>query len=116
MPVLTLEKTLEKKTLSLDTLSPVLRAVRRPLRMPAWAIAALVLAIAVTAFAAGRHKPAHHYVPYFGAMVLDTTTGRACYATQPKASDPILEDSAFAIDGTSGPTHGGPTVPLCGQE
>jgi len=116
MPVLTLEKTLEKKTFSLDTLSPVLRAVRMPLRMPAWAVAALVLAIAVTAFAAGRHKPAHHYVPYFGAMVLDTTTGRACYATQPKASDPILEDSAFAIDGTSGATHAGPAVPLCGQE
>jgi hypothetical protein len=116
MPVLTLESSLAKKTLSLDTLSPVLRAVRRTFRIPAWAIAALVLAVGVTAFAAGRHKPAHHYVPYFGAMVLDTTTGRACYATQPQASDPILEDSAFAIDGTSGATHAGPSVPLCGQE
>jgi len=116
MPVLTLEKTLQAKTLSLDTFSPVLRAARRPFRIPAWAVAALVLMIGVTAFAAGRHKPAHHYVPYFGSMVLDTTTGRACIATQPKPSDPILEDSAFAIDGTSGAAHSGPTVPLCGQE
>jgi hypothetical protein len=54
--------------------------------------------------------------PGVGAMVLDTTTGRACYATQPKAADPILEDSAFAIDGTSGAAHAGPTVPLCGEE
>jgi hypothetical protein len=116
MPVLTLENALEKKTLSLASLSSALRAVRMPLRMPAWAVAALVLVIGVTAFGAGRQKPAHHYVPYFGTMVLDTSTGRACYATQPKASDPILEDSAFAIDGTSGTTHAGPTVPLCGQE
>lgn len=112
MPVLTLEK----KTVSVASLSPVLTVARRRFRVPAWALGALVLLVGVTAFAAGRHKPAHHYVPYFGSMVLDTTTGKACYVSAPKASDPVLEDSAFAIDGTSGDTHGGPSVPLCGQE
>lgn len=111
MPVLIAEK----KTVSVELLSPVLTAARRRFRVPVWALAVLVLAVGVTAFAAGRLKPAHHYVPYFGSMVLDTATGKACYITQPKGSDPVLEDSAFAIDGTSG-THTGPSIPLCGQE
>jgi hypothetical protein len=112
MPVLTLEK----KTASFASVSSAVSAARRRFHMPAWALAALVLAVGVTAFAAGRHKPAHHYVPYFGSMVMDTTTGKACYMKQPKNSDGVLEDSAFAIDGTPADAQAGPSFPVCGQE
>jgi hypothetical protein len=86
--------------------------------MPAWAVAAAVLAIGTSAFVAGRHKPAHHYVSYFGyPMVLDTTTGKACYAAPPKPSE--IQDAAFAIQGAAladGQPLSGPAIPMCGNE
>jgi hypothetical protein len=90
--------------------------------MPAWAVAAAVLLVGVAAFAAGRHKPAHHYVNYFGyPLVLDTSTGKACYAAPPKS--PEVQDADFAIDGAAAPgspaqlqTQSGPAIPMCGNE
>jgi hypothetical protein len=88
--------------------------------MPAWAVVAAVLLVGVAAFAAGRQKPAHHYVSYFGyPLVLDSTTGKACYAAPPKPSE--AQDAAFAIDGAA-PAEGqaqsqsGPVIPMCGKE
>src|SRR6516164_6831692 len=97
MPVLTLEKP-AVRSLS-PAFRPLLNAIRQPLRIPAWAVAVAVLLVGAAAFAAGRHKPAHHYVAYFGyPLVLDTTTGKACYAAPPRPSE--VQDAAFAIDGS----------------
>ena len=116
MPVLALEKPAVRSLPSL--FRPVLNVARQPLRMPAWAVAAAVLLVGVAAFAAGRHKPAHHYVAYFGyPLVLDTTTGKACYAAPPRPSE--IQDAAFAIDGAPPPdaqTQSGPAIPMCGNE
>lgn len=117
MPVLTLEK----KTVSTFSLVPALRSVssalRLPFRIPAWAVAAALIVVGVSAFAAGRMKPKHHYVKYFGPMVLDTTTGKACYAVPPKGNDGAMQDAAFAIDGAdSQPAAADPNVPMCGNE
>ena len=115
MPVLTLEKPAVR---SVATLRPLLDVARQPLKMPAWAVAMAVLLVGVAAFLAGRQKPAHHYVSYFGyPMVLDTTTGKACYAAPPKASE--VQDAAFAIDGAppaDSQTLTGPAIPMCGKE
>ena len=114
MPVLTLEKPAVRSLSS--TFQPALNAVRQPLRMPIWAIAGCVLIIAITAFSMGRHKPAHHYVSYFAyPMVLDTTTGKACYAAAPKSSG-LAQDASFAIDGASDAPAGDPSIPMCGKD
>jgi hypothetical protein len=116
MPVLTLERHAARSLA--PAIRPVLNAVRQPLRMPAWAVACAVLLVGVAAFAAGRHKPAHHYVAYFGyPLVLDTTSGKACYAAPPKRSE--VQDAAFAIDGAApadGQQQSGPAIPMCGNE
>jgi hypothetical protein len=118
MPVLTLVRPREE---SPTTASPAPRINR--FRVPAWSVLVLVLLAAASGFAIGRHKPAHHYVSYFGyPMVLDTTTGKACYATRPKAAEAgSKEDAAFppAYDGADRlDTYvpNGPSVPVCGQE
>ena len=116
MPVLTLEK----KAVSLPSLSPVLSraaaVARQPFRIPAWAVMAAVLLVGVSSFLIGRHKPAHHYVSYFGyPMVLDTTTGKACYAAPPKPSDSIIQNADYPMDG-SAPEGAGPAIPMCGNE
>ena len=92
MPALTLVLRREAQPLP----SPVTRITR--LRVPVWAALVAVLVVGGAGFGYGRHKPAHHYVSYFGyPMVLDTTTGKACYAVRPKASDTAsFQDSAFA--------------------
>jgi hypothetical protein len=116
MPVLTLERPRSLVSGS-SVFSRLIDAARQPLRMPAWAIAGMLLLIAVAAFAVGRHKPAHHYVSYFGyPMVLDTTTGKACYAAPPKPTDPVEQDASFAIDGVAEPHAAGPAIPMCGNE
>jgi hypothetical protein len=55
-------------------------------------------------------------------MVLDTTTGKACYATKPKPAEPgSMQNAAFppAYDGADHlDTYvpNGPSVPVCGQD
>jgi len=115
MPALTLVLRREVQPLP----SAVARLNR--LRVPVWAALVAVLVVGGAGFAYGRLKPAHHYVSYYGyPMVLDTTTGKACYAVKPKTANAAsLQDSAFAPDGPDRPdtdVPNGPSVPLCGQE
>ena len=73
----------------------------------------MVVLAAASGFAIGRHKPAHHYVSYFGyPMVLDTTTGKACYAAKPKAIEPGMtrEQVLEKLNG-----HGKGTAGLIGR-
>jgi len=73
------------------------------LKVPVWAAALLVVTAGVYGYVSGRQNPVHHYVPYVGyPLVLDTTTGKACYSTTPRPSD----DS-------DAPT--GPAIPMCGK-
>ena len=117
MPVLTSVRPLDEKL----TFRPVARLAK--LGIPAWSILPVVLLVGVSGFAVGRHKPAHHYVSYFGyPMVLDTTTGKACYATKPKAAEAAtVQDAAFPpayVDSNRLDNYvpNGPSVPVCGQE
>lgn len=120
MPALTLVRPREEKS----SASPVARVARvSRVRIPAWSVLLVVVLAAASGFAIGRHKPAHHYVSYFGyPMVLDTTTGKACYAAKPKAAEPgSVRDASFppAYDGADRlDTYvpNGPSVPVCGQE
>ena len=118
MPALTLVLPREEKS---SSPSLVVRATR--LRIPVWSVVLAVLAASVGGFAYGRHKPAHHYVSYFGyPMVLDTTTGKACYAVKPRPAEPAsVKDAAFppAYEGADRPdtyVPNGSSVPLCGQD
>jgi hypothetical protein len=103
------------------TLSPAFRLVKSPLKAPAWTVLLVVLLTGATGFLAGRHKPAHHYVSYFGyPMVLDTTTGKACYATKPTPAEAgSAQEAAFPVydDSNRLDTYvpNGASVPLCGQ-
>src|SRR5579871_4651605 len=118
MPALTLVRPREEK----PSVSPVARVARvTRLRIPAWSVLLVVVLAAASGFAIGRHKPAHHYVSYFGyPMVLDTTTGKACYAVKPKAAEPgSVQDATFvpAYEGADRPdtyVPNGPSVPVCG--
>lgn len=128
MPVLTLpdksaiRTTLIAPAISRNVVRSVSRAaglVRRPLNVPLWAIVVAVAGLAVGGFLIGRHRPAHHYVAYFGyPMVLDTTTGKACYAVPPRPADPATV--AFPVDGTANQLDSqatsGPQIPVCGTE
>ncbi|HWG20363.1 MAG TPA: hypothetical protein VG225_07510 [Terracidiphilus sp.] len=119
MPVLTLEET--SAIHPAVRFAATLRLVRQSFRIPGWAIVGVLLLVGLSGFLAGRHKPAHHYVAYFGyPMVLDTTTGKACYAAAPEASDATMQDAAFATDGTSNSVDAqspsGPAIPMCGNE
>ncbi len=118
MPVLTSVQPLEEKL----TFAPVARAIKSPLKVPAWLVVLVVLLTGSASFLVGRHKPAHHYVSYFGyPMVLDTTTGKACYATKPKPAETgSVQETAFPVyDGSNRlDTYvpNGASVPLCGQQ
>lgn len=91
----------------------VLRRVKAPLRVPAWAVVTVVVMVALYGYVAGRQNPVHHYVPYVGyPLVMDSTTGKACYATQPKPAD----DSTAALGAVSADTPTGPAIPMCGKE
>jgi hypothetical protein len=94
------------------SVASVLKRVRA-FRVPAWSAALIVLLAGTYGYVSGRQNPAHHYVPYVGyPLVLDTTTGKACYSTIPKPSElnaPLAPDS---IDPNQ-PT--GPAIPMCGK-
>lgn len=117
MPVLTMERT--AAPVQSESSRSVLKSVAARVKLPAWSILVLVVLAIASGFAAGRRHPAHHYVPYFGSMVMDTTTGKACYAVAPKPANTV-QDADFAVDGTANPVDrqaaNGPAIPVCGQE
>ena len=86
-------------------------------RIPAWSAAMLVVLAIVFGYVSGRQNPAHHYVPYVGyPLVLDTTTGKACYSSAPRPSEDFAALSADSNGNTSEPTVAiGPAIPLCGR-
>jgi len=82
------------------------------LKVSAWSLVAAAVLFGCSGFVFGRQTPAHHYVPYVGyPLVLDTTTGKACYAVQPKP-DPDA-DSAYPVDSSGNRIDA--SIPLCGQ-
>lgn len=99
----------------------VLNFVKAPLKVPAWSVVLVLALVGVYAYLSGRQNPVHHYVPYVGyPLVLDTTTGKACYSTPPRPSDnAALLGAAASADGSSipqdGGTSAGPAIPLCGK-
>lgn len=125
MPVLTMPGKSAEHTLSVpaaisQTVAGFADILRRPLRLPRWAVLAVVAGLALGSYFAGRRHPAHHYVAYFGyPMVLDTTTGKACYAVPPHSA-PNVQDAAFPVDGTADSSAAQATadsqIPLCGAE
>lgn len=98
-----------------------LESVRRPFNLPRWAVVFAVALLALGGFAIGRHRPAHHYVAYFGyPLVLDTTTGKACYAVRPPPKPVATDAATFPLDGTASQLDtqetAGDQIPLCGQQ
>jgi len=95
------------------SVASVLKLVKAPLKVPAWSVVVVVAMAGVYGYVSGRQNPIHHFVPYVGyPLVLDTTTGKACYSSPPKPS----EDAAAAGNGaadTATPT--GPAIPMCGR-
>lgn len=99
----------------------VLKVVKAPLKIPAWSVLVVVLIAGVYGYVSGRQNPVHHYVPYVGyPLVLDTTTGKACYSTTPKPSeDAAVVNAASSADASANaadpaaPT--GPAIPMCGK-
>jgi len=95
----------------------VLKRVRT-LKVPAWSAVLVVFLAGVYGYVSGRQNPVHHYVPYVGyPLVLDTTTGKACYSTTPRPSDDAAALGATAsADSSADPaTATGPSIPMCGK-
>jgi hypothetical protein len=120
MPGATAERTSFAPAAISRSFAGAFRVARRPLRLPRWAVIAAVAVLALASYYAGRRHPAHHYVAYFGyPMVLDTTTGKACYAVPPPQPAGGAPDAAFPLDGTANSTDTQPTsgaqIPLCGR-
>ena len=112
---------LEMKSAAPASVSPF-KIIQAPLKVPAWSVALIVALAGVYGYVSGRQNPVHHYIPYVGyPLVLDTTTGKACYSSAPKPSEqgvavnpPISGDSTGALtDPAAGPT--GPAIPMCGK-
>ena len=103
------------------SVASVLKVVKAPLKIPAWSVLVLVIMAGIYGYVSGRQNPIHHYVPYVGyPLVLDTTTGKACYSTTPKSSDQATAvDASYGSDGngartdTESPT--GPAIAMCGK-
>jgi hypothetical protein len=101
------------------SVAAVLKSVRA-LKAPAWSVAVLVVLAGVYGYVSGRQNPVHHYVPYVGyPLVLDTTTGKACYSSAPKPSDnaaalgsPVWADSNATAEAAAAT---GPAIPMCGK-
>jgi len=115
MSVQTLEL---KPAVSVATVLKFVKAVR----IPAWSVAILVIMVGVYGYVSGRQNPVHHYVPYVGyPLVLDTTTGKACYSSTPKPSEQgvAIAGAATSADAignlpdAAAPT--GPAIPMCGK-
>lgn len=99
----------------------ILKLVQAPLKVPAWSIALVLALVGVYGYVSGRQNPIHHYVPYVGyPLVLDTTTGKACYSSTPKPSEqgvtvttPVSADSNANL--TDSANSLGPAIPMCGK-
>jgi hypothetical protein len=95
----------------------VLKRVKA-LKVPAWPAVVLIVMAGLCGYVSGRQNPVHHYVPYVGyPLVLDTTTGKACFSSVPKPSDyagiGIAGDSNATLADPATPT--GPAIPMCGK-
>jgi hypothetical protein len=99
------------------SVATVLKVVKAPLKIPAWSVVVLLIMAGVYGYVSGRQNPVHHYVPYVGfPLVLDTTTGKACYSTTPKPSESAVNASYSPDGGTALPEAapvGGPFIPMC---
>ena len=99
----------------------VLKLIRVRFRIPAWSLVGLILLAGVYGYVSGRQNPVHHYVPYVGyPLVLDTTTGKACYSTTPRPSDDAAPvNASYNADGTAASPDPavplGPAIPFCGK-
>lgn len=99
----------------------VFKLVQAPLKIPAWSVALAVAMAGVYGYVSGRQNPIHHYVPYVGyPLVLDTTTGKACYSSTPRPSEqgasvttPVAADSNAGLADFAGAS--GPVIPMCGK-
>ena len=93
----------------------VLKLVKAPLKIPAWSVVVLVIMAAIYGYVSGRQNPLHHYVPYVGyPLVMDTTTGKACYSTAPKSSDDGSAVNA-SYSSSEAEVPAGPPIPMCGK-
>ncbi len=115
-------RTLELKPVV--SFASVVKAVKSPLRVPAWSIVVVVAMAGVYGYVMGRQNPLHHYVPYIGyPLVMDTTTGKACYSSAPKPPDSATGITPFLPSDANGaltdpgatPNPTGPTIPMCGK-
>ena len=80
------------------SVAAVLKLVKAPLKVPAWSVVVLLTMAGVYGYVSGRQNPVHHYVPYVGyPLVLDTTTGKACYSTTPKPPTIPLRDQVSPL-------------------
>jgi hypothetical protein len=81
----------------------------------------IVIMAGIYGYVAGRQNPMHHYVAYVGyPLVLDTTTGKACYSSPPNPAQaaPSVDGSAVAdSSGLTTPSDSqiGPAIPICGK-
>ena len=112
-------QSLEMKPAS--SVASVLKFVKAPLRVPAWSVLVIVIMAGVYGYISGRQNPVHRYVPYVGyPLVLDTTTGKACYSAAPKPSeDAAAVNASYSTDGAGtladSNAPNGPTIPMCGK-
>src|ERR1017187_3631269 len=107
------------QTLEMKHVVPVAAVLRiiKSVKIPVWAAFALVVLSGLYGFVAGHQNPVHHYVPYVGyPLVMDTTTGKACYSSQPKpGQDGSATDIGYPADTAQYATTG-PMIPVCGKE
>jgi hypothetical protein len=112
-------QTLEMKPVI--SFAAVLHYVKAPLKIPTWFVVVVVIMAGVYGYVSGRQNPVHHYVPYVGyPLVLDTTTGKACYATAPKPSeDAAAINPSYPADANGLRTETelatGPSIPMCAK-
>ena len=111
-------RTLEVKPVV--SVASVLKVIKAPLKIPAWSVVVLLIMAGIYGYVSGRQNPIHHYVPYVGyPLVLDTTTGKACYSSTPKASEGTATvNASYAFDSgaaTEAQPPTGPMIPMCGK-
>jgi hypothetical protein len=99
------------------SVAAVLRVVKAPLKVPAWSVVVLLIMAGIYGYVSGRQNPIHHYVPYVGyPLVLDTTTGKACYSTTPKPIEGAV-NASYSSDGNAtlpdSALASGPFIPMC---